>query len=261
MLAAEWHARLVVLHVLEQPEPVSDLPSWRRPSDPLHAARQRVLNDLRDVEGIDLEIMVERGNPATVILDVAQRLDCELVMTGVARDETLGRILLGTTVEALTRQASAPVLVVKSRPRAAYRNVVAATDFSDGSRQAFETALALFPQAQITLFHAFSVPFEGHMSDQMAARERRKREVIAESQAFLDGTPAVKAAGRTIPILAEYGAPGALLQDLALAGGVDLVVMGTRGRSGLARMLVGSVAHDLLRLLPVDALLVRQRRD
>jgi nucleotide-binding universal stress UspA family protein len=108
-----------------------------------------VHNDLQGVQGVEIDIMVERGEPATRILDVIERLGCECVVTGVARDETLGRLLLGTTVETLTRQANVPVLVVKSRPRTPYRNVVVATDFSEGSRCALEAALALLPTAQV----------------------------------------------------------------------------------------------------------------
>jgi nucleotide-binding universal stress UspA family protein len=203
-LAAEWRARLVVLNVLQAPAPVTDLPSWRRPLDPHEAARRRVLRDLRGAEGLDLEVLVERGEPAPRILDVAGRLGCELIVTGVARDETLGRLLPGTTVEALVRRASVPVLVVKSRPRGAYRNVVVATDFSEGSRAALEAALALLPEARVRLFHAYHVHMESLVSDTTAARaaaalwdtetrslrRRRARTRGAGLRDDLDGGPA-----------------------------------------------------------------------
>ena len=73
-LAAEWQARLVVLHALQEPASVTDLPSWRRPPDPRQVALQRVRNDLQGAQGIDIEVMVERGEPATLILDVIERL-------------------------------------------------------------------------------------------------------------------------------------------------------------------------------------------
>jgi nucleotide-binding universal stress UspA family protein len=170
-LAAEWQARLVVLHALQEPAPVTDLPSWRRPPDPRQTAWQRVRRDSQGVEGVEIDVIVERGEPASLILEVIERLGCELVVTGVARDETLGRIMLGTTVEKLVRNANVPVLVVKSRPRGPYRNVVVATDFSEGSRCAREVALALLPAAQVSLFHAYDVVFEGFIDDKTAARE------------------------------------------------------------------------------------------
>jgi nucleotide-binding universal stress UspA family protein len=260
MLAAGWRARLVALHVTEHPEPVTDLPSWRRQPDGLQAARQRILADLQGAEAVDVEVQVERGDPATRIVEVAERVHGDLIVTGVARDETLGRILLGTTVEKLMRTAAMPVLVVKSRPRAPYGNVVVATDFSPGSRQALEATLALLPDARVTLFHAFTVPYEERSSDRMAAREAAARAAEAEAQAFLADTPAVAASGRPVATLCEHGDPGPLLDDLVHARGVDLVVVGTEGRSGLAGMLLGSVARRLLGGLSVDVLVVRRRR-
>jgi nucleotide-binding universal stress UspA family protein len=263
MLAAEWHARLVVLHVLEEPAPVTELPSWRRPMDPRQAARRRVHDDLEGAQaaqGIEIDIVVERGDPATAILEVVERLGGQLIVTGVARDETLGRLLLGTTVETLARKANVPVLVVKSRPRRPYHKVVVATDFSEGSRDALEAALALLPGAEVSLFHAFDVPFEGLGDDRMAARESAARQATAESEAFLATTPGVSASGRSLATYCEYGEPGALLEDLVQVRGVDLVVVGTEGRTGLAQVLLGSVAQRLLGRLRVDVLVVRRRR-
>jgi nucleotide-binding universal stress UspA family protein len=250
-----------VLHVLQGPAPVTELPSWRRPLDPHEAARRRVLRDLRGAEGLDVEVLVERGEPAPRILDVVKRLGCELIVTGVARDETLGRLVLGTTVEALVRRASTPVVVVKSRPRGAYQNVVVATDFSEGSRAALEAALALLPEARVRLFHAYRVPMESRVGDTMAARAAAAHLAMEESRAFLAASPAAADGGRFIETLCEYGDVGALLEDLVQQSDVDLVVLGTEGRSGLAGMLLGSVAQRLLSRLSVDVLVVRRRRD
>jgi nucleotide-binding universal stress UspA family protein len=71
----------------------------------------------------------------------------------------------------------------------------------------------------------------------------------------------VAASGRYIATLCEYGEASALLQDLVQVRGVDLVVLGTEGRSGLAHVLLGSVAHRLLRRLSIDVLVVRRRRN
>ena len=79
-------------------------------------------------------------------------------------------------------------------------------------------------------------------------------------KAFIAATPAVAAAGRSIATLCEYGEPSALLQDMVQVRGVDLVVLGTEGRSGLAHVLLGSVAHRLLSRLSIDVLVVRRRR-
>ncbi len=259
MLAGAWRAPLVVLHVLEEPSPVTDAPSWRRPADPRAAALERVRRDLGEAgRDLQVEVVVERGEPAAVILETVERYGCELVVTGVARDELLGRLVVGGTVDRLARASGVPLLVVKSRPRRPYGRVVVATDFSDGSRDALEAALEVAPGAEVTLFHAYDVPLEGFVSDKMAAREDAARRARAECDAFLAATPAAQ--DRQIATLCEYGDPAALLPELVVARNVDLVALGTEGRGGLKKLLLGSVAERLLPRIPVDVLLVRRRR-
>jgi nucleotide-binding universal stress UspA family protein len=138
--------------------------------------------------------------------------------------------------------------------------VVVATDFSEGSRCALEVALALLPAAQVSLFHAYDVLFEGFIDDKMAAREAVMHRARVESHAFLAATHAVAASGRSVAVVCEYGKVGALLQDLVQVRGVDLVVLGTEGRSGLGGLLLGRVAQRLLGGLAVDVLMVRRRK-
>lgn len=259
-LAAAWRAKLVALHVLEEREAESSLPSWRRVSDPQEAARARVRRDLRLDQASDLEVdvVVERGNPAERIVEVVERNGCGLVLTGVGRDELLGRESLGATVNTLLRAAGVPILVVKSRPHGPYRDAVVATDFSEASRRALETALALWPDLGITLLHGFGVIYEGFLDDKMSAREDAARKAQEECRAFLAATPA--ASGRSIAALCEYGDPATLLFDLAQARDIDLVVLGTEGRRGVAQLFLGSVAERVATQVPVDVLLVRRPR-
>lgn len=256
-LARDWGARLVVVHAIEHAQPVSSAPSWRRPLDPREAAMQRIIADLGDPGSLALELVVERGEPAQLVLDTAAQLGAELIVSGVARDETLGRALLGTTVEALARRAAVPLLAVRSRPRGPYRNVLVATDFSEGSRKALVTSLELFPVANLRLFHAFQVVYEGFIDDKMAARDAAARQAQAEAREHLAGVELP--AGRELATLVEYGAPEVALRELMLSGAVDLVVAGTRGRGRVATLFLGSVARDLLTGLPGDVLIVPRR--
>lgn len=256
-LANEWKARLVVLHVLETSSPVTNAPSWQRPLDPRQAAERRIHADLGDAAAavaVDLEVIVERGAAAPVVLDITERKDCELLVTGVARDETLGRMLLGRTVETVVRGSKVPVLVVKSRPRGPYRRVMVASDFSESSRTALTTALMIFPAADVSLFHAYDVLYESFLDDKMTAREEYAQSARREGEAFLTSTP--MAASKQIPIVCEYGSPAALLRDHTQDLSVDLVVAGTHGRGRVAELFLGSVAQALLSSVPGDIMIV-----
>lgn len=252
-LAEEWSAHVVAVHALEAPLSVIDAPSWRRPVHPRERAERHIRADVRGAT-IALEVVVERGDAVTLIIETAERLACDLIVTGVARDETLGRAILGKTVDEVIRRAKAPVLIVKSRPRGPYRRVVVATDFSDSSRRALETTLAMMPDANVSVCHAFEIPYESYLHDTTDAREQFGREAHRNCEAFLASVPA--ATGRSIAILCEYGSPAEVLRELAEALDVDLVVAGTQGRSRAATLLLGSVAQSLLGSVPIDVMIV-----
>jgi len=253
-LAAAWDAKLVLVHVLEGEED-AELPSWRRGRSPAEVAERRVNADLRH-SPVDWELVLERGNPVEAILRRAEDMDCGLIVTGVARNEALGRSTLGEIVNQLARRAPIPLLVVKSRVHVPYARMVIATDFSEPSRHATERTLRLFPEAEATLFHAFRVPFEGFI-DKAANLEQFRAAAEAECAAFLPRLRGDPGAVARMSTLIECGSPEALISGYVLDREVDLVALGTQGRTGLAGLLVGSTAKRLLACLPCDVLLVR----
>lgn len=259
MLARQHGTRLVALHVME-PASATALaaPAWRRLApDHKVLAEQRLAEDLADA-AVPTEAVVTSGHPVDVILDTAAHFGCQLIVTGIARETTLGRLLLGNTVERLARVARQPVLVVKARPRRPYQDVVIATDFSEGSRQALRAALAVAPGARLTLFHAFAVPARADTMSQDDIAVHCHKEAELKAEAFLRDTPEL--AGLPKPnVVLEAGQPEAQLSPFVFQRRCDLVVTGTHGLTGILRTALGSVAEKLLEALTCDVLIVRQR--
>jgi nucleotide-binding universal stress UspA family protein len=201
--------------------------------------------------------VIEQGAPDAAILRTAEAERCDLIVTGIARDELLGRFRLGTTVDRLLRRARVPLLVVKDRARRPYGQIVVATDLSEASRHALEAAAHFFPRQRLTIFHAYHAPRATSTRDSAAERSRYRTVVRQECRAFLQGV--TKPAGWQPPqVLIDEGAPDALLRDYVRDREVDLVVLGTHGRSGLLEMFLGSVAKQIMNALPCDALIVRE---
>lgn len=262
-LAAQWKARLIVLHVLEEadsglPDPGRPLPSWRRPPDPLAAAKRRLLADL-GAAAKDLTVMIEEGDPADAIARVAERTGCDLIVAGTARDELLGRFSFGGVLDRLLRSSRVPVLVVKRRVRGPYRKIVVASDLSDSSRHALDAAAHLFPKEKISFFHAYETVLAGRMVDMDTYQQGYRKSVERDVERFLEeaSTPA----GWKRPnILIEQGVPSTLLRDYAQEKEVDLVVLGTHGRSAVFEIFLGSVAKQIMEDAPCDALVIREPR-
>ena len=157
ILARAWGSHLVAVHAIEEMDRFytaglqQNLPSWQSPPDPPRSAEEQLRHDMRQGGHIAATV-VERGEPVDVILRASDAHRGELIITGIARDETLGRFILGTTVDRLLRNSSVPVLVVKQRARSIYRCVAVAVDLSAASRRALQTATAFFPVARLSIF-------------------------------------------------------------------------------------------------------------
>lgn len=256
-LTKELGTKLIVLHVMESHATPARLttPVWRRLSTDHKALAERELAEDLAAADVPSEVVVVSGDPLARIMETADSFGCSLIVTGIARDETLGRLLLGTTVEKLARQARQPVLVVKTRPRKPYRDVLVATDFSPGSRQALRAALQLVPNANLTLFHAYDVPFQGKTVPDDAITRSFYKGAEQSAREFTADTPEL--AGKTPQIVLEAGQPETVLSEYSFNHRSDLVVTGTHGRTGILRTAIGSVAERLLESLPSDVLIVR----
>lgn len=262
-LAKCWKAHLTVLHVLEEEvsplDQVDLLPSWRRPPEPLDMVGKNILADLGEL-GESATILVERGDTIDSIMRVAAVNSSELIVIGVARNELLGQLMLGRTVDRLLRRSQVPILVVKERARHPYRRVVVATDFSESSRHALVAAMHFFPDEALTIFHAYDAPVSGLINDAAAYRRQCHKLAEQDCEVFLRDTAELASRRRRPKVLLEYGAPNYLLRDYVADDLADLVVVGTHGRSAISDVLIGSVAKQILEDVPCDTLVIREPR-
>ncbi|MCB5190889.1 universal stress protein [Methylobacillus arboreus] len=255
-LSREWQAPLTLVHAFEQPQPVLDEPSWRQPQDAALAVQAELEEELGVTALPGISARVVRGKPGEVVLQVAEEIQAELILTGVKRDGAFEKALLGDTVTELARQAKVPVLVVKKRLRQPYRKIVVATDLSELSRVALARAVDLFGPKNLVVFHAAFAHFASRMDDRVAYESELRGDAIQNCQDFIRDVAGEDAA-TSIEVVVEYGEPDLLLEKYVQDKRIDLVVVATRGRSGLLGVLLGSVAMRILDTVPCDVLIAR----
>jgi nucleotide-binding universal stress UspA family protein len=261
LLATEWNAELLAVHAVERSddEYANDLevhvPAWRRSHDARLVAEERLRRDLEQC-AVRIHTIVERGEPLDVVLHAIEAHGCGLVVTGVARDATLGHFGLGATVQGLVRRSAVPVLVVRERARRRYSNVVVASDFSPASRHVLRTAAALFPGRTLQVFHAYDTRLAG-LVDDPASHDAESREGAAREYRDLIAASDLGDAASRCTLVVERGPPDLLLQQYAYAHDVDVMAVGAQGRSALAQALLGSTAAEVLEAVTCDVLVVR----
>lgn len=262
LLAKLWKSRLIILNVIEgdystEASEVSDLPSWRRPLDPRRTAQEQIRRQFGAIAD-EAEVRVVEGEPAAAIEDMARELKVDLIVTGVARDETLGRHILGSTVDRLARRSSVPLLVVKSRVWP-YEEILVATDFSESSQQALIAADRFFPTAPLTVLHGWQAPFSGFL-ESPAFREQWKAHEKQGCEDFIQRSNLSFEARARVRVLVEHGCPELLVRQYMLDKEVDLVVVGTHGAGGMFDKRLGGTAKRILEFAPADVLLVPEPR-
>ncbi len=256
-MARRWNARLLIVHAVEDRGQRPDEPSWRRVSDPVEAARRKLLFEFRGWEDIDTAFDVRIGTPRDVVLEAVERENTDLIITGVAHENVYGRDDLGNLVPELAKHARAPVLVAKKRTTTAPRRVVVASDLTDTSHAALDLALGLFGPGRLTLFNAFDIPYRGLAGDKAELERTMRPGVIEECKALLVEVAGAAAAAQ-IEIIAELGAPAGILAKLVEDRDIDLVVTGTYGHTGLMDALLGSTAMDIMSEVSCDVLVARR---
>jgi len=144
------------------------------------------------------------------------------------------------------------------------RNIVIATDLSEASMQAVETGAALVNAlgAQVTLVCAFDPMQSMPMIDgSMMANEVWVEELDAiedRVERALEKLRDEKLAGTGCDIVVRRdGSPGRAVVDVAKELNADLVVVGSHGRTGIKRFLLGSVAEKIVRLCECSVFVAR----
>ncbi len=146
----------------------------------------------------------------------------------------------------------------------AFRRILHATDFSSASRPALARAIALARQnrALLSIAHALPPPTmivgDGFVSPGTYEMIDRSARQYARKQLTARVGRARKAGVRATGLLLD-GAPHEQILRAARRARADLIVIGTHGRSGLSKVLLGSVAERVVRLAPSPVLTVRGR--
>jgi nucleotide-binding universal stress UspA family protein len=141
------------------------------------------------------------------------------------------------------------------------RNIVVATDFSDLADHALDEAIELAEKfgATITLVHSYEIPVYGFPDGILVASSDVAGQIqIACQKQLADAVERHKSSHVSITPVLRMGPPWDEISAAALETGAGLIVIGTHGRRGISRALLGSVAERVIRTATLPVLVVHR---
>jgi nucleotide-binding universal stress UspA family protein len=137
------------------------------------------------------------------------------------------------------------------------KRVLVPIDGSEGSQEAVDHAVSEFPDAEIVLLHVIDPVGSGYDAESVVPGLSEEWYASHEETAEELFEKARERTGREFETATEVGRPSREIVEYAESEGIDHVVMGSHGRSGMARLLLGSVAETVVRRSPVPVTVVR----
>ncbi|MEF8774454.1 MAG: universal stress protein [Halobacteriales archaeon] len=247
----------------EEPVGVDELVQQHR--EALEADANDAVADLASLAsdaGIEAKVAVEHGVPHATIRDYVDAHDVDLVSMGTHGRTGLERYLVGSVTERIVRTSDVPVLTSRlgDTGGSGYDDVLLPTDGSDPADAAREHALAIAEAFDATL-HVLSVVDVRALASNYDAGGGTAQVLDmlrdAGRSAVDDAAAAAEDRGVEATTAVTEGTPYRSIKNYVDAQDVDVIAMGTHGRTGLERYLIGSVTERVVRTSDVPVVTVR----
>lgn len=224
-----------------------------------------VIEQIAERADVPVSSRYEVGRPWDVVARAERETGADLVVIGARGHTSFHRLFLGRTADRVLRVAQAPVLTVHAEDAdgAEIRTALVASDFSEESALATSAALRFLrgmgDEGRLVLLHAWLPLVEYEYVRSGGTLLDRLDESDEQAEAILEGLAApLRGHGIEVDTVVRQGYPASVIGHEAIERHADLIAVGTRGRSGLARFMMGSVAERVLHSAPCPVLSVRR---
>jgi nucleotide-binding universal stress UspA family protein len=206
------------------------------------------------------EPIIVSGNIVDTIVQKANLEKVNLVLIGANRKKKRAKFKLGITAEQIIRISDVPIWLVNAEQKPLFKNILCPVDFSEPSKRALNNAILLARKFKSTLCiltvyeplvyvsHRINVDLEAENATRL---RRAKNEMKTFIQEFdLDGVD--------YKIEVRSGNVDDKILNTIKKQQIDLLIMGTNGRSGLSRFFMGSVTEKVIREMPCSFITLKK---
>lgn len=241
-----------------------DSPRIRKRLREKASKRAASLCDEAAERGLDATAVTREGIPAKEIIDYASENEVDAIVIGTSGRSGLARAVIGSVADKVVRTASVPVVTVT--PRAAekaasekqFDSVLLPTDGSEQAEQAAIWGIALANQLGATV-HLISVVDRAKTGGLESLFDGEDAEELLERAAEHLSSINDEARDRNIDVVTvtTEGSPAKEIVAYADDEDIDVIAMGTAGRGGFKRAVLGSVTDEVIRKANVPVLTSR----
>ena len=200
--------------------------------------------NLADREGISILTNLEQGEPYEQIVQVAEEENCDLIIMGRRGKNKMERELMGSVTARVIGHTGKDVLVTPETGKLSWENILLATDGSTCCDNALARALEIAQERKVKL-NAVSVVYTN--DEFYAVGQDVMKELYQGADKVLDK---VKKWGGDLGVQTELfvrdGEPHQAITTMAAEISATLIIMGSHGRKGLTRFLMGSVTERVI---------------
>ncbi len=215
-----------------------------------------------DTLGTSYDTDIVQGNPAPTIAEYAEQYDQDLIVMSTHGRKGISRYLIGSVSEKVVRLSSVPVLTVNMQPDEQltfpYENILIPTDGSTAATHAATHLLELAAALDATV-HVLAVVEDTALGPNARSTAAEKE----NEQAAVDAIETVISKAETYGVATtvrhiEHGSPVEEILETIESNEIHAVGMGTTGKRGTDRILLGSVAEKTVRSAPVPVMTVAE---
>jgi nucleotide-binding universal stress UspA family protein len=211
-------------------------------------------------EGVKVgEPILAFGSPHEEIVQAAVDVNAGLILTGSGETQKGDKFLLGTTTERIIQKSEKPVFVVKENAPLNVQHILCPVDFSPPSKRALKNAITMSHRfkAELTVLSVCELPSSVWFNSGKDWEEENHSKCVEHKTKFDKFLQDFNFSGLNWVKETCKGNPAEEILSLITGKMVDLLVIGTTGKTGLNRLFMGSVAEKVVREVPCSFLTLK----
>jgi nucleotide-binding universal stress UspA family protein len=215
-------------------------------------------------EGVDCEIIARHGDePYRYIVEEAEKNKVGMIILGRRGRTGLKRLMMGSETAKVIGHAPCNVLVVPRAAQVTFSKILVATDGSQYSDSAVSEAMSIAKQCNASLTVISVVPSETESPFDIVHSEMQKGLIadkeLHQAEAIVKNAKTLaEKNGITAKAFIYTGRPYDAITETAKEEHANLIIMGSHGRTGISRLLMGSVTERVIGLAECAVLVVKK---